>query len=121
MAFTSGAGYSVVPTLSNDRKRDTIARRSAIACALLFAVAIALPAFGQSVVKSAVPSQARPTAMAKVYKRPLLRPGRLQYCLKEQGLYDGRLNGRLTAGTLRALRKLRKSLGPALLVEGAEA
>ena len=100
----------MVPTLSNHRKRDNIARRAVIACAILFAVAIALPAFGQSMVKSASPAQARPAVMAKIYKRPLLRPGRLQYCLKEQGLYDGRLNGRLTAGTLRALRKFRDDL-----------
>ena len=50
------------------------------------------------------------TAMTKIYMRPLLRTGRLQYCLKEQGLHEGRLNGRMTPGTLRALRRLRDDL-----------
>jgi Caspase domain len=66
-------------------------------------------AHAQVVVRSGTLAP-KPSAIAKVYKRPLMRPGRLQYCLKAQGEYDGKLNGRLTPATLRALRRFRDDL-----------
>lgn len=51
-----------------------------------------------------------PVVAAKIYKRPLLRSGRVQYCLKQLGRYEGRITGRMTPATARALRRLRDDL-----------
>ena len=40
-------------------------------------------------------------------KHVLLRPVRLQFCMRELGHYDGPLSGRMTTSTLRALGKVR--------------
>lgn len=48
-----------------------------------------------------------PTTWSRVHRRPLMRSGRIQYCLKQIGRYEGRINGRMTPMTVRALRRLR--------------
>lgn len=45
--------------------------------------------------------------LGKVYRRPLLRAGRIQYCLSRLDRYDARITGRETVATVRALRRLR--------------
>ncbi|MEQ1611944.1 MAG: caspase family protein, partial [Hyphomicrobiaceae bacterium] len=60
----------------------------------------------QSSRKAAV-DIAMPVVAAKLFKRPLLRSGRIQFCLKQLGRYDGRINGRMTQATARALRRFR--------------
>ena len=79
-----------------------------LASALALAMASSGPAGAQSGSKGAV--IVRPTVMAKIYMRPLLRAGRVQYCLKGLGHYDGRINGRMTLTTLRGLRRFRDDL-----------
>ena len=48
--------------------------------------------------------------LAKIYKRPLLRAGRVQYCLRHLGLYEGRQSGRMTPATVKSLRRLRDDM-----------
>ena len=64
----------------------------------------------QSSAKRAV-EFAPPTVAAKLYKRPLMRSGRVQFCLKQLGRFEGRINGRMTPNTERALRRLRDDYG----------
>jgi hypothetical protein len=56
------------------------------------------------------PSQetaATPRALAKVYRRPLMRVARLQFCLLGLGRFEGRTSGRLTPATVKALGTFR--------------
>lgn len=76
----------------------------ALCCAGLLLMAATTTA-QPSKTRSAEPQPAR--VAAKVLKRPLLRSGRIQFCLKKLGRYDGRINNRMTALTERALRRLR--------------
>jgi Caspase domain len=46
-------------------------------------------------------------ALAKVYRRPLMRVARLQFCLLGLGRFEGRTSGRLTPATVKALGAFR--------------
>jgi hypothetical protein len=46
-------------------------------------------------------------ALAKVYRRPLMRVARLQFCLLGIGRFEGRTSGRLTPATVKALGAFR--------------
>jgi hypothetical protein len=46
-------------------------------------------------------------AIGKVYRRPLMRPARLQFCLMGLGRFEGPVNGRLSSATVKALREYR--------------
>jgi Caspase domain len=48
-----------------------------------------------------------PRALAKIYRRPLMRVARLQFCLLGLGRFEGRTSGRLTPATLKALAAFR--------------
>ena len=48
-----------------------------------------------------------PRALAKVYRRPLIRIARLQFCLAGIGRFEGRATGRLTPATVKALGQFR--------------
>ena len=52
-------------------------------------------------------ASATPRALAKIYRRPLMRVARLQYCLAGLGRFDGRASGRLTPATVKALATFR--------------
>jgi hypothetical protein len=44
-----------------------------------------------------------PRVLAKIYRQPLMRVARLQFCLSQLGRYEGRPSGRLTQATLKSL------------------
>ncbi len=99
----------VQPTKQNNNRvwRSQITSVIAITAFIVVSLAVPSPTLAQPGAKGRIAVTAKASAMSKVYKRPLMRPGRLQFCLKARGLYEGKLNGRLTAGTLRSLRRLR--------------
>jgi Caspase domain len=53
------------------------------------------------------PAATAPRALAKVYRRPLMRVARLQFCLLGLGRFEGRTSGRLTPATVKALGAFR--------------
>jgi hypothetical protein len=55
-------------------------------------------------------AQTVPSVLAKIYRRPLLRPARIQFCLKERGLYQGRITATMSKATERGLIRLRDEL-----------
>jgi hypothetical protein len=86
------------------------------ALGLLFAFLLMTAGFVEAQTKrsrsgpQSVPSQeaaTTPRALAKVYRRPLMRVARLQFCLLGLGRFEGRTSGRLTPATVKALGAFR--------------
>jgi hypothetical protein len=86
------------------------------ALALLLAFGLVTSGFVEAQTKRSrsgpqtAPSQetaATPRALAKVYRRPLMRVARLQFCLLGLGRFEGRTSGRLTPATVKALGTFR--------------
>lgn len=55
----------------------------------------------------ALASAQRKRELGKVYRRPLMRVGRIQFCLSRIDRYEARITGRENTATVRALRRLR--------------
>jgi hypothetical protein len=77
-----------------------------LATAFLVAIGLALPAAGATSAEAQVAARDGSLKIVRERRPPLLRTERVQTCLKELGLYDGRISGRPSASTTRALGRL---------------
>ncbi len=95
-----------------DRDPRPCAKNWAVGCVIAVLVGTAT-AYAQSAGQGSIKGfngASTTGGLAKIYKRPLLRAGRVQYCLRQLGLYEGRQSGRMTQATVKSLRRLRDDM-----------